>query len=243
MNVNTVPFDKKQAKVIAHRGVSGLECENSCAAFVAAGNRSYFGIETDVHVTKDGRFIVIHDDRTGRVSDTDISVEGSTFEALSAVRLYSDVKHRTPGRRDLVLPELSDYIRICKRYGKVAVLELKNPMEPDRIDGIVETIRQLEYLDSTVFISFSLENMQHLRRRLPEQKLQFLTGQWTDDLPQLLWNNRLDLDIYYKELTAQRVALLHGMGIEVNCWTCDTPEEAEALAAMGVDYITSNILE
>ena len=241
--MNTVAFDKKRTKVIAHRGVSGLECENSCAAFVAAGNRSYFGIETDVHVTKDGRYIIVHDDRTGRVSDTNISVEGSTFEELSRVRLYSDVKQKTPGRRDLVLPELADYIRICKGYGKIAVLELKNPMEPDRIDGIVEVIRQLDHLDGTIFISFSLENMQHLRRLLPDQKLQYLTGQWSDALPDLLRENCLDLDIEYRQLTAQRVDLLHRMGIEVNCWTCDTPEEAEALAGMGVDYITSNILE
>ena len=83
--MNTISIDKQNVKLIAHRGVSGLECENSCAAFVAAGNRSYFGIETDVHVTKDGKYVVIHDDRTGRVSDMDISVEESTFEELSEV--------------------------------------------------------------------------------------------------------------------------------------------------------------
>ena len=60
--MNTVKFDKKETKIIAHRGLSGIEKENTNAAFVAAGNRSYFGIETDIHVTKDGRIVVIHDD-------------------------------------------------------------------------------------------------------------------------------------------------------------------------------------
>ena len=46
--MNTVKFNKQSVKMVAHRGVSGLERENTCAAFVAAGNRSYFGIETDV---------------------------------------------------------------------------------------------------------------------------------------------------------------------------------------------------
>ena len=40
--------------MIAHRGVSGLEKENTMPAFVAAGNRSYYGIETDIHKTADG---------------------------------------------------------------------------------------------------------------------------------------------------------------------------------------------
>ena len=38
--MNTVKIDKKGIKMVAHRGVSGLECENTNAAFVAAGNRS-----------------------------------------------------------------------------------------------------------------------------------------------------------------------------------------------------------
>lgn len=46
--------DKKNAKMVAHRGLSGIERENTLLAFVAAGNRSYWGIECDVHVTKDG---------------------------------------------------------------------------------------------------------------------------------------------------------------------------------------------
>ena len=61
---HTVRIEKKQAQMIAHRGLSGLERENTCAAFVAAGNRSYFGIETDIHKTKGGQFIVFHDDST-----------------------------------------------------------------------------------------------------------------------------------------------------------------------------------
>ena len=56
-------------------------------------------------------------------------------------------------------------------------------------------------------------------------------------------NAKLDLDIYYKALTAEHVKALHEAGIEVNCWTVDQPEDAEKLIGYGVDYITSNILE
>ena len=243
--MDTVRFEKKQIRMVAHRGVSGLECENTAAAFVAAGNRSYWGIETDVHVTKDGKFVVIHDDRTGRVSDVDIPVEESTWEELSRIRLYANVKEQTPTRQDLALPTLEDYIRICAHYGKTAVLELKRQMEPADIAGIVEKIKSLGYLEKTLFISFSWENMICLRGLLPEQPMQFLVGKdrWTDDLPEQLKAYRMGLDIHYSQLTGERVALLHEMGIEVNCWTVDDPEIGRELAQMGVDYITSNILE
>jgi glycerophosphoryl diester phosphodiesterase len=53
----------------------------------------------------------------------------------------------------------------------------------------------------------------------------------------------LDLDISYKALTKETVALLHSQGKVVNAWTVDDPEIAAKLMEMGVDYITSNILE
>ena len=241
--MNTISIEKKQAKMVAHRGVSGLELENTNAAFVAAGNRSYFGIETDVHVSKDGKYVIIHDDNTGRVSPTDLPVEESTWGELSKVHLYASWKDQTPGRNDHVLPLLSDYVRICKHYEKVCVLELKNRIPTEHIAKIIEEIKELGYLENTIFISFSWDNMIDLRKMLPEQPLQFLTSTWTDDLPQRLKDNKLDLDIYFKQIDAERIQLLHDMGIVVNCWTVNDPEAAKELVAAGVDYITTNILE
>lgn len=66
--MDTVKIKSNLVNMIAHRGLSGLERENTFPAFVAAGNRSYFGIETDVRKTKDGKFIIIHDNNIDRVS-------------------------------------------------------------------------------------------------------------------------------------------------------------------------------
>ena len=172
-----------------------------------------------------------------------ISVEGSTREELSKVRLYSGGRVPSYTRCDLVIPDLADYIRICQRYGKIAVLELKNRIATDDIRRMVSEIRELGHLEQTLFISFSWENMVDLREMLPEQKMQFLIVEWADDLPARLKNHRLDLDIYHGSLTEERIELLHDLGIEVNCWTCDDPDRAEELVSWGIDYITTNILE
>lgn len=244
--MNTVRIARKNAKMIAHRGLSGIEAENSNAAFVAAGNRSYFGIETDVHVTRDGMFIIHHDDNVRRMTGFDAVIEDTDSVDLSLIRLYDrNIENRdTEDRRsDLSLPTLEEYIRICQKYGKVAVLELKRKMEAESIKGIVEEIRSHDYLDNTIFISFSLYNVQQIRRMLPEQRVQYLVGAWDKDLLQVLINDRLDLDIAGSAVTPELVKLLHENGIEVNCWTVDSPELATKLVEMGVDYITSNILE
>ena len=75
--------------MIAHRGVSGLEKENTCSAFVAAGNRSYYGIETDVHLTADGRFIICHDNDLKRVAGEDVTIENTTFDELRKIVLFA----------------------------------------------------------------------------------------------------------------------------------------------------------
>lgn len=239
--MNTISFDKKNVKMIAHRGVSGLEMENTNPAFVAAGNRSYFGIETDVHVTADGKFAIIHDDHTNRVSDVDLAVEESTMEELQSICLYDREKGKY--RTDLHIPVLSEYISICKKYDKKAVLELKNRMKPEDIAQIVEVIRQQDYLENVIFISFSWDNLIDLRKIEPEQKAQFLIGKQEDDLVEKLIAAKLDLDIYHKALTKELIDALHANGREVNCWTVDAPEDGELYASWGVDYITSNILE
>lgn len=241
----TIKINKngKAVKMIAHRGLSGLETQNTASAFVAAGNRSYYGVETDVHVTRDGKFIIVHDDSLINLSGDDLIPENTDLATLRSLTLY-DIDGGGKTRADLILPSLREYIRICRKYEKVCVLELKNPMSEDAICGIIDEIKDESYLDNMIFISFCYENLVVLRRLLPQAKLQFLTGHAPDEeLVEMLKTHSLNLDIIWTALSKQGVELMHENGIEVNCWTLDDPEAAERLISWGVDYITTNILE
>ena len=239
--MNTISINKGNTLMVAHHGVSWLEMENTIAAFVAAGNRSYYGIETDVHVTKDEQIVIFHDDTTLRVTGIDKVVEECTLEELQAIPLYDMV----PGtsRTDLRMPTLSEYINICKKYEKVAVLELKNTMEVRHIQKIIDIINECGYLSGVIFISFSWDNCANLRKLLPEQKIQFLDSKWDDELIDKLAENNLDLDLRHTAVTKELVDKLHAKGLVLNCWTVNEKERGDELASLGVDFITSNILE
>ena len=239
--MNTVKFDKKETKIIAHRGLSGIEKENTNAAFVAAGNRSYYGIETDVHKTLDGKYVVFHDDTTGRVAIDDMEVEKTTFDCLRNL-LLTDIDGKKGGS-DIRIPTLQEYISICKKYEKVVVLELKNAFTEDEVYEIVDIIKELGYLPNVVFISFCLENLVFLRKKYPGQAAQFLIDNYEPWLLDTLKKHNLDLDIKYTSLNADNMKELHDAGIKVNCWTCDDPAAGENLASLGIEFITSNILE
>jgi len=139
---------------------------------------------------------------------------------------------------------LNDYISICKKYNKISVLEIKNYFTFDNLKKVCNELESLDYLDSIIFISFNMDNCLNLRKILPKVKIQYLTdNKITDDLINILVENNFGVDVKYTMLSKDVVSSLHKSGIEVNCWTCDDKSIAEKLISMGVDYITTNILE
>jgi glycerophosphoryl diester phosphodiesterase len=239
--MNTIKINAGKTLMVAHRGVSGLERENTVAAFLAAGNRSYYGMETDIYRTNDGNFILNHDGNLARIAGENLKVEEASYETLRRITLYDMDGNKR--RVDLHLASLEEYVSICKRYEKVGVLELKSAFTDEEIAEIVARIESFDYLAGITFISFSYDNLLKVRAIRPEATCQFLTGDASDEMIARLVGDKLDLDVHHSALTEERIAALHAAGIRVNCWTVDDKDRAEELAAWGVDYITSNILE
>lgn len=253
--MDTIKFDKKSTLMVAHAGLSGMEMSNTCAGFVAAGNRTYWGIECDLTVAKDG-FVIIHNPTTAGVSPVDISIPDSTVEEIQSIPLYDHpffygmehfgIKNTGKTRADLRIPTLEEYIRICKRYDKKCILELKRPMSAEHIAGVIETYREYDYLDGVVFISFNKDNLLEVRRLLPEVPIQLLTDEkqdFTDEFLDEAASHGFDLDIHIFTTTKELVDRIHKKGLKVNVWTCDWLDRAHNLVEWGVDYITTNILE
>ena len=82
-----------------------------------------------------------------------------------------------------------------------------------------------------------------VRKLLPDQRAQYLTGCYSSELVETLVREHLDLDIHYEALTQENIEYMHSRGVVINCWTVDDPKRAEDLVAWGVEFITSNILE
>lgn len=243
-DMNTIKIDKKNSKMVAHAALAGLEMENTIAGYLAAGNRTYWGIETDVRVTKDKQIIAIHNHTLKKVSGVDMVVAESTLEELQKVPLYN--KKEGTFRSDLRVPTLAEYISICKQYEKVAVLELKGPMGSDDIANIIGQFKEQDYLDQVIIISFEWDNLVEVRKIEPELPVQFLTGEdekFSDELVNKVAENRFDMDINIWSISKEVVDKLHAKGIKINCWTVDGKADAEKMAEWGVDYITTNILE
>lgn len=101
----------------AHRGLwntnepgENNRPENSLAAFRAAVEKGY-GIELDVHLTKDGHLVVHHDDSLKRLTGVDIRIAESTLDEVRACKLpngepvptYDEVLETVAGRIPMIV--------------------------------------------------------------------------------------------------------------------------------------------
>jgi glycerophosphoryl diester phosphodiesterase len=240
-DMNTIQIKKSATQLVAHRGLSGIETENTNAAFVAAGNRSYYGIETDIHRTGDGRFVVCHDFDLKRIAGVDLPVESTSLSELQSVVLFD--KDGSKSREDIRLSVLENYLGICKKYSKHCVLELKSDFTDAEISQIIDIVKSFDYLENVTFISFLYANLTKIRAICPTQSVQFLFSEFSEEIISRLVADKIDVDVYYKALTKEMITRLHEKGLVVNCWTVDNKETAEQLSEWGVDYITTNILE
>ena len=76
----------------------------------------------------------------------------------------------------------------------------------------------------------------------PHRSLYHALGLTDEELSRLS-RDKIDIDVWCRELTKEQIDKAHEKGLTVNCWTVDTIEEAEKLISFGIDYITTNILE
>lgn len=240
---NTIKLENKgNTQVIAHRGLCGLEPENTHAAFIAAANRSYYGIESDAHKTADGKYVMMHDANTLRMSGDDIEIGKATYETLRNLRLKQ--KDGVRGRTDLRIPSLEEYLGICKYYGKKAILELKDDFTAEDVDEICRMVESFEYMDETVFISFKLNNLLLLKERNPQQSAQYLVEKpIDDDFIQEMADKGLGIDARQDLFTEEILQKCRAKGVQTNAWTVNNPDMARKLMDWGIDFITTNILE
>lgn len=241
MRNKTVKLSTGECRLVAHRGLSGLEKENTCAAFLGAALRGYWGIETDIHPTTDGRFVCCHDPNLRRVAGADFDLRSHSLAEAQSVPL-PDPDGKTL-RSDLRVPSFEDYLAICGKYGRVPVVELKGPFDTKTIRRAVACIRRAGLLDRAVFISFLWSDCERVRRLCPDNEVQYLGGP-DPAIPLALHAKlRIGADFRSTRITPELVASFHEAGLRVNAWTVDTLAEAARLLDMGVDLITTNILE
>jgi len=237
---------------MAHRGASGEYPENTMPAFAAAVAAGADYIELDVHCTRDGEVVVIHDDHLSRIASDDRLVKEMTIaelEAVDAAFNFSRDGTRWPFRGlGIRVPRLAEVLRSWP--GLRFVVEFK-PREAAIADATLEVVQRTGMGQRVLFASEHLAPIARVRTMAPQLPTN-LTATEIFALVQALHpeappyepaGDALQIPPEHRGLklaTPEVVAAAHQKGLEVHVWTINDQAQMEEMLSLRVDGIITD---
>lgn len=233
-------------EIIAHRGASAEAPENTLSA-IRAGFQQANACELDIHITKDGQIVVIHDDDTFRTTGVSNRVADTEWKVLRQLNAANWSGWKSKGFSEL-LPLLEDVLPIVPK-GKRLFIEIKcGPEVLPELKRLLDGSKAAP--DQFVLIGFDIETMRRAKKELAGTQVLWLVSRGrinqpvpaVDQLIRKAVDGGLDgLDLQHSfPIDRNFVAAVHRAGLKLFTWTVDDPEIAQAEVDAGVDGITTN---
>lgn len=233
---------RQQPLNLAHRGASHDAPQNTLAAFWLANQYGADGYELDVHLSKDGVPVVIHDFSVDATTNGSGSVADLTVEELQRLDAGAKFAPEFAGER---IPTLEEVFAVVEP-GMIVNVELKSrSLADDGLEAaVIRLIGKCQMQERIILSSFNPLSLMRVRRHAPNLRIGLL---YALDLPLYLrkaWSRvfvRPDaLHPHRGMVNAQYMDWAKARGYEVNVWTVDEPQPMQNLAALGVDAIITN---
>ncbi|MCR4672146.1 MAG: glycerophosphodiester phosphodiesterase [Lachnospiraceae bacterium] len=223
-----------------HRGFSGKYPENTMLAFRKAEEAGADGVELDVHLTKDGEVVIIHDELVDRTTDGKGWVKDYTLAELKALDASAGFKG-VYGKNEI--PTLREFLEFMKPTRLITNIELKTGIftYPGIEEKVLGLIDEFGLRDRIIISSFNHYSVLRMKEMAPDMVYGFLEESWVIGFPE--YTQRHGADAVHPILTvidADYVKDCHERGLKINTWTVNEREHMEYLAGLGVDGIIGN---
>ncbi len=227
--------------MVAHRGLSSLAPENSLPALRAAEEHGFDGYEFDIHTTKDGEWVVIHDDTVDAMTDGTGLVCEMTFEQIRQLKL--DSGNGIEEYKDLRVPTLEEALSVCEDSDIFPVIEIKN-CDPEKLPVLIETLEEYGLIDRAVLIAFNSEYLEICRELNKDiQMLSLVTSPKKADIDWCIEHNA-GINFCYAYLAFSTSALRYARenSVKIGVWTVDNIVFEDIMVLSGAEIITTNKL-
>lgn len=223
--------------VYAHRGSSGEYPENTMLSFRKAYESGCQGIELDVHLSRDGKLVVIHDERVDRTADAKGFVRDCTLEELQAINVGS--KDSFEG-----IPSFEEYCRWVQHLPIITNIEIKTNLHyyPGIEEKVVAMLRQFDLEAKSVISSFNHASLWKVKALNPNLRCGMLVGSRGIGNAGS-YAATMGMEYFHPDgstLTEDVVKECHAHGIGVNVWTINDMALLKKVIAWGVDGIITN---
>ena len=252
-SVDRHPFASREKLVFAHRGGAKLAPENTIAAFVNGLALGSDGFECDVHLSRDGTPVVIHDKTLDRTTDATGLVSARTAEELAGVDAgyrFVAIDGSHPFRhRGIGVPTLEAVITACP--GVRAIIEMKQG-DPALARAVLDVVRRTKSTARVCVGSFYRQGLEVIRAEAPAiaTSASEHEARWTLYRSWCRWPLPA-ARVYCAFQVPERAGRLrvvsrafveqaHRDGARVDVWVVDGADDINRLFSWGVDGVISD---
>lgn len=233
--------------VVAHRGASVEQPENTIEAFEAAIGAGADAVEFDVRLTSDGHAVVLHDPDVSRTTDGIGLVSSMTLGEVRRLKI------QLPGGGAARVPTVEEALA-CLSGRAAADVELKNawdepgyaPTGTPALEATLDELDRAGFVGPVLLSSFDDVTMRRSRSRRPDVPTGLLTGA-TAEAASALRAAAADGHPWVLPFVAQVLEAgprfaeeAHEIGMRLGVWIADDPGMARTLFASGVDAVATN---
>ncbi|MBE0649831.1 MAG: glycerophosphodiester phosphodiesterase [Bacteroidales bacterium] len=221
--------------VIAHRGASGTQPENTLVSFRKAIELGAEMIELDDHLCKTGELVVIHDYSVNRTTNGNGFVSHKTLNELQSLDAGNGEK----------IPTLHEIFELVSGKAKINI-ELKGKhVATETATLIMAAIQEKKWkAEDFVISSFHHRQLSEFHALIPDVPIGILYKRHPNGYQKLAHKlNASSINLSINHVNANLVEEIHQNGLQVWIYTVNSEEEFEKVKAMSVDAIFTNFPE
>ncbi len=224
---------KKDIIIIGHKGASAIAPENTLKAFKKAIELKADMVEFDIHKTKGGEIVIIHD------SDT-LSITG--VQGLIKEMTLEEIKKLDAGEGEKI-PTLLELIKVAKE--KVGLqIEIKSS---GLLEKLIKLLKGENLVNTSIVSCFAFGELVKLKNLEPIIRLGFLLPEDLVRVRQIkrkilkaVDNKFYAIHPHFNITDKEIVDFAHDNGLKVNVWTVNDKDDMERLIQLGVDGIITD---
>lgn len=227
---------KNSMQIISHRGAAGLAPENTLASIKKGMALNADKIEIDIHMTKDGHLVVLHDKKINRTTNGRGKVSDLNLDELKKYTINDELS----GAEVHKIPTLAEVFALVKDTDSKLLVEVKSPESYDGIDvRLFDLIEKFNMVDKVEVFSFDKDFTVNFKKAHPNIFVgRFLVSPFGADKIQ-----GVDaVGIYYHSLLFKKSFLAHMQkkDIAVYAWSVNTQRAMQRLIELGIDGIITD---
>lgn len=229
----------RRSRFIAHRGSLNLYPENTNIAFANSLENGFFGFETDIQLTSDNKWVVMHDDTVDRTTTGSGNVKNLSSSQISNFRI--DVGSNIGKYDNLKVPFLVDCLKIAKNKHGVACIEIKDGIYNDsQIQDILNQIENYNLIDSCMILCFNYNILKQVRKLNNRIIVAWNCNLTINNINAINSLRPCMISTPKQYVDTALVAESHKNDVAVISYSINTPQELKEQLDMGVDLFTTD---